>query len=267
MWATNGRRSPFSRSRSPSPRCPGFSGPCPPAQQHGGDPAFPRGTRPGARTLREVAERIHRGGRSRGSGQDPQQSRRLYLRRGDLESSRRSFEESLTFLERSGNRYDRATVRGSLAVVLTESDDTAAALPLYQETLEEFRALGDRKSQADTLIGPGRGPPESRGCRESRTALGGSPGPRPSDRRGSPGDTGTAPHRTGPFRGRSTEFGEGVSDGRPVPRRAHARRRREKQNESALAEMRQVVGDTTARRTLPRHTCEPGGNPMRNQRL
>jgi Tfp pilus assembly protein PilF len=58
----------------------------------------------------------------------------LYLRAGDLESARRSFEESLALLEHFENRYDRATARYSLADAPSIARTIGAAASLAEQT-------------------------------------------------------------------------------------------------------------------------------------
>ncbi|MCG7528474.1 tetratricopeptide repeat protein, partial [Streptomyces sp. OfavH-34-F] len=79
----------------------------------------------------------------------------LQIRAGDVAAARRSFEESLAFLEVEGSPYDRTTVRRNLAEAMMESGDPGTALAEFGEALTEFAALGDLKSQAETLVGIG----------------------------------------------------------------------------------------------------------------
>ncbi|MGW1377072.1 AfsR/SARP family transcriptional regulator [Streptomyces sp. NPDC002446] len=82
----------------------------------------------------------------------------LHMRMGDSVTARRSYEESLALAASLGNLADQAATKANIAGILIASpnpQDLASGLDMFQECLVIFRRLGDRRNEANTLIGIG----------------------------------------------------------------------------------------------------------------
>ncbi len=82
------------------------------------------------------------------------------MRTGNLECARNSYEEALTIALTFGSVADQVTAQTNLAGLLLMSDDAhdlTSGLDMYQECLFTFRRLGDRRNEANALIGIGIG--------------------------------------------------------------------------------------------------------------
>ncbi|WP_310724098.1 BTAD domain-containing putative transcriptional regulator [Streptomyces sp. N2A] len=84
----------------------------------------------------------------------------LHMRTGNLEGARNSYEEALTIALTFGSLADQVTAQTNLAGLLLMSDDAhdlTSGLDMYQECLFTFCRLGDRRNEANALIGIGIG--------------------------------------------------------------------------------------------------------------
>ncbi|WP_411143337.1 AfsR/SARP family transcriptional regulator [Streptomyces sp. x-80] len=79
----------------------------------------------------------------------------LHTQMGEQGLARQTYEESLRIAKRIGSLSDQATVQVNLAGLLAATGDELA-LDMYQECLFIFRRLGDRKNEANSLIGLGK---------------------------------------------------------------------------------------------------------------
>ncbi|WP_326598201.1 AfsR/SARP family transcriptional regulator [Streptomyces sp. NBC_01803] len=82
----------------------------------------------------------------------------LYINMGQPESAREVLEQSIDLAEASGSLSDLTTARANLASILTagSSEEVSSALRMYEACLETFSQLGDRKNEANALMGAGK---------------------------------------------------------------------------------------------------------------
>ncbi|MEU5210797.1 BTAD domain-containing putative transcriptional regulator [Streptomyces sp. NPDC020742] len=82
----------------------------------------------------------------------------LHTRTGNAAMARRSYEEALRLSSTLGNPAVQVTIQANLAGLLVDSrdaQDITSGLDMYQECLFMFRRLGDRRNEANSLIGLG----------------------------------------------------------------------------------------------------------------
>ncbi|WP_423836006.1 tetratricopeptide repeat protein [Streptomyces endophytica] len=82
----------------------------------------------------------------------------LHMRTGNAEAARHSYEESLALALTYGSLAEQVTTQANLAGLLlrsNEAEDLTSGLAMYQECLFTFRRLGDRRNEANALIGVG----------------------------------------------------------------------------------------------------------------
>lgn len=82
----------------------------------------------------------------------------LHLRTGRIDIARRSYEEAMEISTSLGSLADQVTAQANLAGLLiasTDPQDITSGLDMYQECLFTFRRLGDRRNEANSLIGLG----------------------------------------------------------------------------------------------------------------
>ncbi|MGW2413686.1 AfsR/SARP family transcriptional regulator [Streptomyces tubercidicus] len=82
----------------------------------------------------------------------------LHMRMGNKDTARCHYEESLEIATSLGSLADQITAQANLAGLLTASSephDITCGMDMYQECLFTFRRLGDRRNEANALIGLG----------------------------------------------------------------------------------------------------------------